>query len=110
MQNSKPFKKELISLFSPWAATHCLEVECDSSNVISWIKDHNKVPWPMKIISNAIESCLRSCTGISFSHILREVNLVADNLTKSGVLRTSNFKAYFDIYKGRTHQDSTALD
>ncbi|EOY02614.1 Uncharacterized protein TCM_017041 [Theobroma cacao] len=71
--------------------------------------DHNKVPWRRKIISNAIESCLRSHTGISFSHIPREANSVADGLAKAGVLRTSNFKAYFDICPGRTHQDSTAL-
>ncbi|EOY05417.1 Uncharacterized protein TCM_020427 [Theobroma cacao] len=79
------------------AATHHFEVECDSFNAINWTRDHNKVPWRMKFISNAIESYLRNNVGISFIHILWQANLVADGLTKIGVLRACNFKAYFDM-------------
>lgn len=93
------FVQEGINFFlsSPQAATHHFEVECDSFNAINWTRDHNKVPWRMKFISNAIESYLRNNVGISFIHILWQANLVADGLTKIGVLRACNFKAYFDM-------------
>ncbi|EOY12746.1 Uncharacterized protein TCM_031281 [Theobroma cacao] len=93
-----------ISLFfsSPWAATHSLVVESDSANAINWAQHHYKVPWRMKNISNAIETFLRKSTRITFKHVMREANKVADELAKAGVLRDSNFKAYFQNQQGES--------
>ncbi|EOY12351.1 Uncharacterized protein TCM_030880 [Theobroma cacao] len=93
-----------ISFFfsSPWAATHSLVVESDSTNAINWAQHHCKVPWRMKNISNAIETFLRKSTRITFKHVMREANKVADGLAKAGILRDSNFKAYFQNQQGES--------
>ncbi|EOY13353.1 Uncharacterized protein TCM_031897 [Theobroma cacao] len=85
-------------LTSPWASSHNLVIERDSSNGISWVKDHKKVPWRMKNLSTAIEVYLHKYTRISFNHVKREANTIADGLSKAGVIRNSNFKANFEIH------------
>ncbi|EOY08885.1 Uncharacterized protein TCM_024158 [Theobroma cacao] len=89
--------REGISLFfsSPWVTTHSVVVENDSANAINWVQHHCKVLWRMKNTSNSIETFLRRSTRFTFKQIMREANNIADGLAKAGVLRDSNFKAYF---------------
>ncbi|WRX17882.1 Ribonuclease H domain - like 10 [Theobroma cacao] len=61
-------------LASPWASNSDLEVESDSLNAILWTRDHSKVPWRMKLISNAIETLSKSIRKVTFNHISRELN------------------------------------
>ncbi|EOY25537.1 Phosphatase 2c, putative [Theobroma cacao] len=71
-----------------------LEVESDSLNAILWTRHHSKVPWRMKLISNAIETLSKSFRKVTFNHISREINLIADGLAKAGVLRAVNFSTF----------------
>ncbi|WRX10497.1 Ribonuclease H domain - like 7 [Theobroma cacao] len=57
-------------------------------------QDHSKVPWRMKLISNAIETLCKSIRKVTFNHISRELNLIADGLAKAGVLRAVNFSTF----------------
>ncbi|XP_021299542.1 uncharacterized protein LOC110428147 [Herrania umbratica] len=82
---------------SPWTSNHQLEAESDSTNAILWVKDNTKVPWKMKFNSNAIETLIGNNIGITFKHIRREANAVADGLAKAGVIRDINHSADFEL-------------
>ncbi|EOY10121.1 S-domain-1 13-like protein [Theobroma cacao] len=99
-RNTSFYNNEHFSL--AMAATHSLVVESDSANAINWVQHHCKVPWRMKNISNAIETLLRKSIRITFKHVMREANKVADGLAKAGVLRYSNFKSYFQNQQGES--------
>lgn len=71
-------------------------VESGSSNAILWTRDHSKVPWHMKLISNTIETLSKSIRRVTFNYTSREINSVADSLTKAGVLRPDNFSTFFE--------------
>ena len=88
--------KEGLSLFSSstWAQSHNLIIESDSKNAILWAKSHLLVPWRMKLISNQIEALKFRVKGVSFVHIFREANSVADSLAKAGISRSSDLVAW----------------
>ncbi|EOX99467.1 Uncharacterized protein TCM_008151 [Theobroma cacao] len=58
--------------------------ESDSLNAISWVNNHNKAPWRMKNILNALEVYLLNSVGISFNNIIREAHTLAGGLAKAG--------------------------
>ena len=87
--------KEGLSLFSSstWTQSHNLIIESNSKNVIL-AKSHLLVPWRMKLISNQIEILKSRVKGVSFVHIFREANSVADSLAKAGISRSSDLVAW----------------
>ncbi|EOY15823.1 Uncharacterized protein TCM_034780 [Theobroma cacao] len=88
--------KEGLSFFfsSPWASS-TLHVESDSKNAITWASDHNSVPWRMKLLSNSIEAFKTSFKDLTFTHINREANALADGLAKAGAIRFNCFSSLF---------------
>ena len=48
----------------------------------------------MKLISNQIETLKSRIKGVSFVHIFREANFVADSLAKVGISRSSDLVAW----------------
>ncbi|EOY22726.1 Uncharacterized protein TCM_014810 [Theobroma cacao] len=85
--------KEGLSLFfsSPWAS-NTLHVDCDSKNAITWASHHNSVPWRVKLLSNSIGAFKTSFKDLSFTHINREANTLADGLAKVGTIRLNRFR------------------
>ncbi|XP_077242049.1 uncharacterized protein LOC143882442 [Tasmannia lanceolata] len=62
-----------------------LEVEGDSSNVISWVQGSSIGPWRLAKFLDEISSMCNE-SFLSFVHIPRSVNDLADRLAKSGAL------------------------
>ena len=71
-----------------------LIIESDFKNAILWAKSHLLVPWQMKLIFNQIEILKSRVKGVSFVHIFREANSVADSLAIDEISRSSDLIAW----------------
>ena len=71
-----------------------LIIESDSVNAISWMnKPHNR-PWKHHNLFSSVNRLKAYFGSITFSHIFRESNCMADCMAKQGVQRSSDFVAW----------------
>ncbi|KAK9002057.1 hypothetical protein V6N11_024746 [Hibiscus sabdariffa] len=67
-----------------WARSHRLLVECDSNNIVHWIKNAHLSPASFRGIINSILDTFEGLVWQVFL-ISREQNSLADNLAKKGI-------------------------
>ena len=70
-------------------------IESDSANVISWMHNPENRPWMHKELFSTVQRLTRLFGSITFSHVSRESNSLADCMAKQGVRRSSDFIAWF---------------
>jgi ribonuclease HI len=71
-----------------------LIIESDYINAISWMnKPHNR-PWKHHNLFSSVNRLKAYFGSITFSHIFRESNCMADCMAKQGVQRSSDFVAW----------------
>ncbi|WRX22059.1 Ribonuclease H domain - like 10 [Theobroma cacao] len=87
--------KEALKIFvsSKWKDGHLLEIENDSSNTETWIKDPDKSLWRMRKIMLGIEGPKRQVGLWKVLKVPRAANDLADNLAKGGVERREEVMA-----------------
>lgn len=61
-----------------------IQVEGDSKIVIDCINGVFSIPWRIKMLIRDITTLAHSCQNITFKHIFREANFVADAIAESG--------------------------
>jgi ribonuclease HI len=72
-----------------------LIIESDSANVISWMHKPHNYPWKHHNLFSYINRLNAYFGSITYSHIFRESNYMADCMAKQGVRRSSDFVAWF---------------
>jgi ribonuclease HI len=83
------------------SASNCLlhhkhiTIESDSANVISWMHNSHNRPWIHRELFSTVQRLNRFFGSITFSHVYRESNSLADCMAKQGVRRSSDFIAWF---------------
>ena len=70
-------------------------IESDSANVISWMNNPHNRPWMHSDLFSTVQKLTRLFGSITFSHVYRESNSLADCMAKQGVRRSSDFIAWF---------------
>ncbi|XP_038685806.1 uncharacterized protein LOC119985586 [Tripterygium wilfordii] len=70
-------------------------VESDSLNVVNWLQKEIDSPWSKAQDFNAIANLSSQLSSITYNHVCREANSVADSLAKQGALRSDMFVACF---------------
>lgn len=70
-------------------------IESDSANVISWMHNPHNRPWMHSDLFSTVQKLTRLFGSITFSHVYRESNSLADCMAKQGVRRSSDFIAWF---------------
>ena len=83
--------KEADCPFYSYFTTPCFIVESDLANAISWVKSL-KGPWKMQFLFNEISSLL-SDLQVSFQHVSKYADGMADCLAKHGVDQSCNLSA-----------------
>ena len=71
-----------------------LIIESDSVNVIRWMNNPRSRPWKHHNLFSLVNRLKAYFGSITFSHIFRESNCMADGLAKQGVRRSSEFVAW----------------
>ncbi|EOX96525.1 Uncharacterized protein TCM_005759 [Theobroma cacao] len=81
--------KEAAVIFaaSTWRSSVKLMIECDSSNVVKWVRNPSVVPWRLRKEIIFIHNMLTRIDEWQIGHILRSANGDADTLAKGGVQR-----------------------
>jgi len=83
------------------SASNCLlhhkhiTIKSDSANVISWMHNSHNRPWMHRELFSTVQRLTRFFSSITFSHVYRESNSLADCMAKQGVRRSSDFIAWF---------------
>ncbi|XP_017977587.1 PREDICTED: uncharacterized protein LOC18600366 [Theobroma cacao] len=90
--------KEAFKLFgvSKWVGSHCLIVESDSENTVSWVYKPDKAPWRLSKDILVLEGIQKRIREWQLRKINREANGVADELAKSGVQKEENLVLIFN--------------
>ncbi|KAJ9185001.1 hypothetical protein P3X46_004681 [Hevea brasiliensis] len=70
-------------------------LEPNSRVALSWIHNLDAAPWHLPQTINSVCSKLSILPNISFCHVLREENAIADSLSKQGLNRSEDFVAFF---------------
>nr|XP_034930821.1 uncharacterized protein LOC118061489 [Populus alba] len=69
-------------------------IESDSANVISWMHNTHNRPWMHRDLFSTVQKLTSLFGSITFSHVYRESNSLADCMAKQGVHRSSDFIAW----------------
>jgi len=70
-------------------------IESDSANVISWMYNPYNRPWMHHKLFSSVIRLTTYFGSITFTHVFRESNYMADFMAKQGVQRSSDFIAWF---------------
>lgn len=68
-----------------------LIVESDTANAICWVFKTDEAPWKFHFLLQEIKAF--SSDEVSFTHVFRKANFMADSLAKQGVDRTTSLLA-----------------
>ncbi|EOY19578.1 Uncharacterized protein TCM_044721 [Theobroma cacao] len=80
----------------PWAYSHELIVELDSSNVVKWCNDSSFATWRIRSTLNFINSLKHKILKWSVMHVPRSLNQLADCLAQEGVDRSIDILQTFN--------------
>jgi ribonuclease HI len=70
-------------------------IESDSPNVISWMHNPHNRPWMHHKLFSSVNGLNAYFGSITYTHVFRESNYMADYMAKQGVRRSSEFVAWF---------------
>jgi ribonuclease HI len=70
-----------------------ITIESDSTNVISWMHNPHNRPWMHWELFSTVQRLTRFFGSITFAHVYRESNNMADCMAKQGVRRSNVFIA-----------------
>jgi len=74
-----------------------LIIESDSANVISWMHNPHNRQWMHHKLFSSVNGLNAYFGSITYTHVFRESNYMADYMAKQGVRRSSEFVAWFWI-------------
>jgi ribonuclease HI len=72
-----------------------ITIKSDSANVISWMHNSHNRPWMHWELFSTVQRLTRFFGSITFSHVYRESNSLANCMVKQGVRRSCDFIAWF---------------
>ena len=81
---------------SIWKGKFGLIIESDSKIAVRWCSGKDCRPWKLWEIFGAIDKFVEDIGNVSWTHIYREANDLADSLAKSGVGRSLMLEKCFN--------------
>ncbi|KAK9285427.1 hypothetical protein L1049_024620 [Liquidambar formosana] len=93
--------RKALNLFadSIWASSSKLIVASDSVVALAWVSGKEAIPWKLRFVFNDIGSLQSRISGVLYTRLLREGNMVADHFAKGGICRSVPFLAWFWVFK-----------
>ncbi|OIT03600.1 hypothetical protein A4A49_51258, partial [Nicotiana attenuata] len=87
-----------------------VHLEADSSALIHWVTNETTPPWELKMLLLKLKQLCDQCAAISFSHVYREANCLADTLSKHihNLTALTNFHSFHSLpsqIRGQIQQD-----
>ena len=70
-----------------------ITIKSDSVNVISWMHNPHNRPWMHRELFSLVQRLTRFFGSITFAHVYRESNYMADCMAKQGVRRSNDIIA-----------------
>jgi ribonuclease HI len=72
------------SLDMNWLSKKHIIIESDSKIDLAWVNKNTKSPWSLHFANSKLLNILLSLKKVSFAHVHREANMLANNLAKRG--------------------------